>query len=64
MSARNMIPGVRKLIRTLRETDENKWCKANRDGECDHKICPQIKDGEPNATGRHCPLDTGWARVA
>jgi excinuclease UvrABC ATPase subunit len=22
-----------------------------------HAECPQLRDGEPKATGRHCPLD-------
>ncbi|AVX37785.1 hypothetical protein [Yersinia massiliensis] len=30
---------------------------AARDGECHHKDCPQIRDNEPTATGRHCPID-------
>jgi hypothetical protein len=32
-------------------------CAASRDGECSHAQCPQQRDGEPRATGRHCPLD-------
>ncbi|HFT5239514.1 TPA: hypothetical protein ACGTP8_000247 [Yersinia enterocolitica] len=32
-------------------------CAAARDGECHHKDCPQIRDNEPTATGRHCPID-------
>jgi hypothetical protein len=32
-------------------------CRANRDGDCDWKDCPQHRDGEPAKTGRHCPLD-------
>jgi len=32
-------------------------CAANREGDCNHRLCPQIKDGEPSTTGRHCPLD-------
>lgn len=32
-------------------------CHAGRDGECHWKECPQIADGEPEASGRHCPLD-------
>lgn len=32
-------------------------CAAARDGECSHKDCPQIRDNEPMATGRHCPID-------
>lgn len=32
-------------------------CHADRDGECRWIACPQILDNEPEATGRHCPLD-------
>jgi len=32
-------------------------CHAGRDGECCWPYCPQLRDGEPEATGRHCPLD-------
>lgn len=32
-------------------------CAAARDGECSHKDCPQLRDNEPIATGRHCPID-------
>lgn len=32
-------------------------CAADRDGDCSHPQCPQARDGEPHATGRHCPLD-------
>jgi len=32
-------------------------CHANRDGDCTHADCPQLRDGEPHKTGRHCPLD-------
>lgn len=34
-------------------------CAAARDGECHHKLCPQIRDNEPYVSGRHCPLDHG-----
>jgi hypothetical protein len=34
-----------------------KRCAAGRDGECGHPQCPQIRDGEPVKSGRHCPLD-------
>lgn len=33
-------------------------CAAARDGECRHANCPQLRDNEPKASGRHCPLDT------
>lgn len=32
-------------------------CWAGRDGECSHAGCPQLRDNEPTASGRHCPLD-------
>jgi hypothetical protein len=32
-------------------------CHAGRDGDCADARCPQERDGEPAATGRHCPLD-------
>lgn len=31
-------------------------CAAARDGECQHKNCPQARDGEPKTSGRSCPL--------
>ena len=32
-------------------------CRAHRDGDCVWSKCPQLADKEPEATGRHCPLD-------
>lgn len=32
-------------------------CHAQRDGDCDWPKCPQLRDGEPQKSGRHCPLD-------
>lgn len=32
-------------------------CHAHLDGDCYWERCPQIRDGEPEASGRHCPLD-------
>lgn len=32
-------------------------CHSARDGDCNWECCPQNRDGEPHATGRHCPLD-------
>lgn len=32
-------------------------CHASSDGECHWARCPQIRDGEPVKSGRHCPLD-------
>lgn len=34
-------------------------CQADDDDHCDYKGCPQHRDGEPEKSGRHCPLDTG-----
>lgn len=33
------------------------YCHAGKDGECSWVGCPQLKDGEPKKTGRHCPFD-------
>lgn len=33
-------------------------CAAGSDGDCYHTECPQIRDGEPERSHRHCPLDT------
>ena len=33
-------------------------CHAGRDGDCDWKHCPQSRDNDPKASGRHCPFDT------
>lgn len=45
-------------------TTQQARCHADRDGDCTHADCPQLRDGEPRATGRHCPLDVddddGW----
>ena len=32
-------------------------CHAQQDGDCSWRDCPQVRDGEPNSSGRHCPLD-------
>ena len=32
-------------------------CRSARDGECNWRGCPQLRDGEPKKSGRHCPLD-------
>lgn len=40
-------------------TDEKliESCRADRDGDCSWSGCPQRRDGEPEGSGRHCPLD-------
>lgn len=32
-------------------------CHSDSDGDCAWVNCPQARDGEPQKTGRHCPLD-------
>lgn len=32
-------------------------CQADDDDGCDYKDCPQLRDGEPLRSGRHCPWD-------
>lgn len=32
------------------------YCQANDDDYCNHPLCPQIRDGEPAKTNRHCPI--------
>ena len=34
------------------------YCRAGSDGDCYWKLCPQERDGEPEKSHRHCPLDT------
>ncbi len=47
-----------KMTDTSKPTpDTNERCHANRDGECVHERCPQLRDNEPHKSGRHCPLD-------
>ena len=33
-------------------------CHAGKDGDCIWTACPQLRDGEPKRSGRHCPFDT------
>jgi hypothetical protein len=32
-------------------------CHGHEDGDCFWSGCPQLRDGEPEKSGRHCPLD-------
>lgn len=41
----------------LAVADPGMRCRAGSDGECFWKECPQEREGEPAASGRHCPLD-------
>lgn len=35
---------------------EEGYCRADRDGDCSWDECPQLRDGEPEASGRSCPF--------
>lgn len=35
---------------------DEEGCHAGKDGDCIWPECPQLKDGEPAASGRTCPL--------
>jgi hypothetical protein len=46
----------------LERTSDRPWldqntCHADGDGHCTWEECPQLRDGEPAKSGRHCPLD-------
>jgi hypothetical protein len=43
------------MTESLKPVDQ---CHADRDGDCDWKECPQLREGEPERSARHCPLDT------
>lgn len=32
-------------------------CHSDNDGDCTWSGCPQLRDGEPERSGRHCPRD-------
>lgn len=51
------IPVVVSHVRRLIEGEVLTRCQADNDGDCTHAKCPQQLAGEPNASGRHCPLD-------
>lgn len=38
-------------------TPEGAKCHSNKDGDCRWPSCPQLRDGEPWYSGRHCPID-------
>jgi hypothetical protein len=47
----------RGIERGIREATTPQGCHAGSDGDCSWLLCPQNKDGEPEKSGRHCPLD-------
>lgn len=44
------------LSRILGSSPLSPSCHAGKDGECHWENCPQLRDGEPEQHGRHCPL--------
>lgn len=48
---------ARQSRRAYYEDERATQCRAGSDGDCSWGSCPQERDGEPMATGRHCPLD-------
>lgn len=46
------------------ETAERMTCGAGSDGDCYADGCVQVRDGEPAASGRFCPLPIGNPRLA
>ena len=44
----------------LRDSNHNDHgkCRANKEGDCVYSKCPQLRDGEPVRSNRHCPIDT------
>jgi len=55
--AEEIVTASRLKERDLRHSLSVRSCHAQQDGDCSWDRCPQRRDGEPTATGRHCPLD-------
>lgn len=50
--------GTTRLYVKPERYEDRERCHADRDGDCSHENCPQLRDNEPSTSGRHCPLDT------
>ena len=50
-------PETTEEVIAARAEPEPPRCHAARDGDCIWQHCPQLRDGEPAHSGRHCPLD-------
>ncbi len=50
--------GKAQTIANREEYEDRVRCHAQKDGDCEWTECPQLRDGEPSKTGRHCPIDT------
>lgn len=49
---------ARSIVHMEKYEDRERCHAAMSDGECYAATCPQLRDGEPTKTGRHCPIDT------
>ena len=52
--ARKKLPPLEKAKKSLPQAPAIR-CHSDDDGYCEWKNCPQLRDGEPKATGRSCP---------
>jgi hypothetical protein len=48
---------VKQAVAERGEVGSAPHCHADSDGECTWDGCPQLRDGEPKKSGRHCPYD-------
>lgn len=48
----------RVVLPVARDPKVDGGCRSDDDGHCTWERCPQLRDGEPKTSGRHCPLDT------
>jgi hypothetical protein len=51
--------GPRSIELKVSGYDPGSHCHAQNDGDCTWDACPQMRDGEPEKTGRTCPLPLG-----
>lgn len=51
------MPASNPLAEFLERRAAGERCHGARDGDCFDTRCPQLRDGEPAKSGRHCPLD-------
>lgn len=56
----NFMGGV--ALADREQATRDNTCHGASDGECSWSECPQLRDNEPAASGRHCPLDVGCPR--
>lgn len=55
----NELPESARGTNGFGSSDQHQVCHAGSDGDCSWVSCPQVRDGEPRRSGRHCPLDWG-----